>query len=450
MQLKFLVKPFFSILALFAFICIGFFNISNAEVNKKIIGYIAYWDQARGINTVEINPDLFTEISINWYTLDQTGDVIPYRKDSGATYVDLNIINSLRSKNILIVPTIQNSTNSNWDGQLVSNVISNSTLRTNHVTSIVDLVVANGYDGIDIDYEELFATDRANFSTFIQELATALHSKDKILSVSVYPKTSELGNWAGPQAQDWSAIGSVADEVRIMIYGYSWQTSIPGPIAPIDWVNQVLAYAKTTIPNHKLIHGIPSYGIDWVDGGIGEEKLYDTLATIANDIGTQIKWDNASKTPWFQYSLSGINHTVWFENASSTEAKVLATINNGTAGVSIWRLGGEDLKMWSVVRNLIDISAPPIDLTPPVVEITSPKASSTVSKTVSITVSAIDEVGISKVEFYINNKLLSIDTTFPYSTNWNTNPVKKGNHEVKVIAYDTSNNTATQKIIVKK
>jgi hypothetical protein len=39
---------------------------------------------------------------------------------------------------------------------------------------------ANGYDGIDIDYESLDPADRDAFSLFVEELANALHAEGKV------------------------------------------------------------------------------------------------------------------------------------------------------------------------------------------------------------------------------------------------------------------------------
>jgi spore germination protein YaaH len=38
-----------------------------------------------------------------------------------------------------------------------------------------------------------------------------------------------------------------------MTYDYSWDTSPPGPIAPADWVREVIAWTVTEIPRHKVV-----------------------------------------------------------------------------------------------------------------------------------------------------------------------------------------------------
>ena len=48
-----------------------------------------------------------------------------------------------------------------------------------------------------------------------------------------------------------------------MSYEYSY--SSPGPMAPIWWVQQIVAHAVTVVPPAKIQLGIPAYGRDYVD-----------------------------------------------------------------------------------------------------------------------------------------------------------------------------------------
>lgn len=350
-NIKFLHRNtlFFLLIALTVFL-IGH-STTNASLAKKVIGNLAYWDQTRGFQAIKDNVNTLSEVSPNWYVLNAEGDVLANLRSDGSSYVDPSIISYLRTNNIKILPMIQNIVGGNWDSATVSNLINSPTLVSRHISNIVNLVVTAGYDGIDIDYENLLATDRQAFSNFVRDLSLALHAQNKILSINVHAKTSEPGNWNGPQSQDWSVIGAMADEVRIMIYGYSWQTSPAGPVAPIGWVNDVLNFAVSVIPKEKIIQGIPTYGLDWPEGSAGTEYMYDQFIALANNYNANINWDNLSKSSWFEYTAGGKKHTSWFENASSTEAKLDANNLRDIAGIFIWRLGGEDKKIWNSIRS---------------------------------------------------------------------------------------------------
>jgi hypothetical protein len=88
------------------------------------------------------------------------------------------------------------------------------------------------------------------------------------------------------------------------------------------------------------------------------------------------------------------------------------------------------------------------DTTPPSVSITNPSNGATVSGTVSFTASASDNVGVTKVEFYVDNVLKYTDTGSPYSWSWDTTGYSDGTHSLKAIAYDAAGNTDTDTISV--
>lgn len=88
------------------------------------------------------------------------------------------------------------------------------------------------------------------------------------------------------------------------------------------------------------------------------------------------------------------------------------------------------------------VAPPPVD-SPPSVTLTAPANGATLtSSPVSITATATDAVGVSKVEFYDGTSLLSTDTTSPYSFSWNTSGLS-GSHVLKAKAYDTINQSTT-------
>jgi uncharacterized protein (TIGR02145 family) len=91
----------------------------------------------------------------------------------------------------------------------------------------------------------------------------------------------------------------------------------------------------------------------------------------------------------------------------------------------------------------------PPDTTPPTVSIQSPITNNPIFEIVTIVVETNDNVGISKVEFYVDDSLVSTDTESPYEYDWNTTEYEDGSeHIVKVISYDNSDNSTTSQPIV--
>ena len=83
----------------------------------------------------------------------------------------------------------------------------------------------------------------------------------------------------------------------------------------------------------------------------------------------------------------------------------------------------------------------PNDTEAPSVSITSPGSGSTVSGNTTVAMSASDNVGVSRVEFYAGGSYVGQDTTAPYQFSWNTTNHNNGSVELRAVAYDAANNS---------
>jgi len=88
------------------------------------------------------------------------------------------------------------------------------------------------------------------------------------------------------------------------------------------------------------------------------------------------------------------------------------------------------------------------DVTPPTLQVESPMNNSFVRGVVNISVSAHDQYGVSKVEFYVDGELAATDNVAPYTWNWNTTKSSDGAHTIEIKVYDAFNNVNSTKIIV--
>ncbi len=315
-----------------------------AAATERSIGYVAYWDQARGLRSLGDAGGAATEVSPSWYAPAADGSIVV--QDLGAVDDSPIAVAQLKANGALVVPALANYRNKTWDAAVVSAILADPVKRTKHVAQILALVRDRGYDGIDIDYEHLTAADRLPFTKFVTALAVGLHADGKLLSVTLHPKTSEPGPQPKNQAQDYAAIGRVADEVRIMLYDYHWDTSAPGALAPIKWVRSVMTWAATQIPLRKLVLGAATYGYDWV-GSRGTSFMWTEIMKRARTNDATVHYNKVKQAPWFTYvDRRGRKHTVWFENARSVAAKKAVMRDIGASGMHYWRLGGEDPKIW--------------------------------------------------------------------------------------------------------
>jgi spore germination protein len=159
-------------------------------------------------------------------------------------------------------------------------------------------------------------------------------------------------------AQNFAAIGRVANQVRIMAYDYHWATSAPGPVAPLPWVRSVLKYAKSQIPAHKIILGVPLYGYDW-SGGNAQAVTWLQALRLARAHHVTARYDTSAQAPWFSYTdSSGRRHVVWFENQASSTAKFDVALGSQIGGVYLWMFGYEEPGTWPALAGALPVPAP--------------------------------------------------------------------------------------------
>lgn len=90
--------------------------------------------------------------------------------------------------------------------------------------------------------------------------------------------------------------------------------------------------------------------------------------------------------------------------------------------------------------SLDEVATP--DTQAPTTAITSPADGATTSGTIAVTATASDNVGVSKVEFFLDGLLQETDATSPYSWTWNTTTSANGMHSLSSRAYDAAGNSA--------
>jgi hypothetical protein len=96
----------------------------------------------------------------------------------------------------------------------------------------------------------------------------------------------------------------------------------------------------------------------------------------------------------------------------------------------------------------VSVAVNNVDATPPSVSITSPTSGAIVSGTLTVSATASDNVGVARVEFYLDNILQSTDTSSPYSWSWNTTSASNGSHTLAAKAYDAAGNTTAASVTV--
>ncbi|HTZ93314.1 MAG TPA: glycosyl hydrolase family 18 protein [Streptosporangiaceae bacterium] len=351
-------------LALLAFALAAFSvatHLGDPARRTLVVASIPYWNIQHGTNVVLANRTAVNEVSPWIYGLTATGAIVPQYSPGQASAVTADIAR-LRAAHLSIVPSIANITGGAWDYPAVAHVLHNPVIMRQQVDAIVGLVQREKYAGIDIDYEELHAGDRQAFTQFATDLAAALHAHGKVLSIAVFPQTAAPAPGQPSAAQDYAALGRVADQVRVMAYNYHWANSAPGATAPIAWVRAVMRYATSQMPASKVVLGVPLFGYDWSSGTGSAAAAPATTVSwlqalrLSRQYHVSASYSKAAQAPFFSYVRRGRKHTVWFENAASSTAMFQVAKGSGAAGVYLWMYGYEDPGTWPSLRTVLPIS----------------------------------------------------------------------------------------------
>jgi gliding motility-associated-like protein len=163
---------------------------------------------------------------------------------------------------------------------------------------------------------------------------------------------------------------------------------------------------------------------------VGEFGIKDRTNTIAYTWFTEFMKYMGSKYSW----------TFWCFNPNSGDTGGI--LQDDWVTVNEWKM--EVLKPY--LAPFISTTTTSSSDRPPTVNITSPQNSTNVSGVVLIQANATDDKGITKMELYINNNKVFEVSTNTISYQWDTTSLQNSTYTIKVVAYDTANQTG-QKII---
>lgn len=195
--------------------------------------------------------------------------------------------------------------------------------------------------------------------------------------------------------------------------GHMDSLSVVVPVVPIDTISPTTSI--TSPVNNATVSGtIIVTAIASDNSGVSKVEFYRNNVLVGSDTSSpySFSWDTTREQNGM-YSL---------------QSKAYDTANN---------VGASQVITVTVNNNLY-----PGDTLAPVVMITNPLNNSYVPKksTVTITASASDNVGVTKVEFTVNGGLTCTDTTATYTCNWKVPAKAGGRYLIQAKAYDATGN----------
>jgi spore germination protein YaaH len=385
---------------------------ASAASTFEVSGWMPYWRGATSTNDVLPHLDEMTEVNPFVYSMKTDGTIVDNAGMDAGPW--LSFMAAAHEKHVRVIPTIMAS-----NGDTLQSILGHSASRIALENRIMALVNANGFDGIDIDFEGKKAETRNFFSTFLKGLYQRMGNKFVMCTIESRTPLddryygSDIPADATIYSNDFVAINKYCDRVRIMAYDQQGidqslasqaasSSQLYAPVADPRWVRKTVEIAERDIKPSKIMIGIPTYGYEYdVTAYANNEYIYDILWTFnpryATDLAAQygitptrnsagemaftytprtdIQTTGAANlgpnsaflaaiaasTYATQYNSHLTFRLVDWPDAQSIAGKIELAQMLGVRGVSIFKLdGGEDQTIWSVLQGVSGTAIDPV------------------------------------------------------------------------------------------
>src|SRR5580692_5857096 len=281
---------------------------------------------------------------------EQTGKFFDVVQGSTVRPVDDQVMPFLDAEDpsMEVFPMVNNSDGANWIAG-VADFLKDPDARSTFRRQISQFLSSGRYRGLMVDFEAFPPSGQPGYVELLQGLSGDLHARGMKLYVSVPPHSNEY---------DYPAIAAAADGVVLMNYDEHYPGAASGPVASQDWFVQNLTFARSVIPQEKIICAIANYGYDWAlkpkKGALPAEEHDKTVSVQdawleARDSDVDINFDDDAMNPHFRYLYErSFQHDVWFLDAVTALNHMRSAQNLGIQTFALWRLGGEDRTLWRV------------------------------------------------------------------------------------------------------
>ncbi len=368
-----------AVVSLVALVVVAFVVLGGDDAPPRRPGalnvqtWAPFWTLEESLPLLETRADTLHQVSPLWFRT--TGvDSIVREPDAPAEETE-EFIDTARSRGVPVLPSIIDGT----DAGVMAGILADPVQRARHVDAIVAFATEGEYDGIDLDYEQFafadgkdtWPTTRPNWVAFVGELSARLHADGRELTVSIPPvydagQSDESGYWV----YDYAAIAPLVDHIRVMAYDYSNASTAEGAVAPLDWVDRLIAGTSAAAGDpSKLILGVPLYGYNWPIAVTGScPTTAEGVTTVTNQSvddlarrrGGVPAYDPTTGEWSFRYELLVEDGTtsctqlrqVNYVDADGAQLRMQRAVDAGFDGVALFALGYADADVWTAVDTV--------------------------------------------------------------------------------------------------
>lgn len=244
-------------------------------------------------------------------------------------------------------------TNSNMSE--TSKMLSDYKSRETVINQIINHIKQYNLDGINIDFEGMYETDKDNFSRFLIEIRPRLNEIGAVLSVDV---TAPDGAPEWSLCYDRYTIGKVADYVMFMAYDqYGVSATKAGTTAGHNWVeaNVKKFLGQEEVKAEKIILGIPFYTRVWKENNGNVTSNVVNIGNVNNVIPSNATktWDEDLQQYYVEYKKGGATYKIWVEDEKSIEAKLDLVSKYNLGGAAYWEYDRATNSIWNLIESKI-------------------------------------------------------------------------------------------------
>jgi len=349
---------FYCLVIIFSLMPVWGVSLAEADYDPRLAVWIRLGDLEKGIASLEKNQVLIARVLVADHSIAGNGIDLEYRVANGEALAR-SITAWCQARLLPVFMGLGNYGGGFSHPEIIVHMLADPRRQKQHIQNIRQAVLNLGYDGVDLDYENLPAVSREQFTTFVQELARGLRADGKSLDVTVPPKFSSPG-WEKTRAYDWQVLPTLVGRLNVMCYDWFIRSGPPGPIIPLGVTKKVIKFVRTCPYPERFWIGHPAYGNDWVKR---KQKSYcgryagaQKLQSLAKKTGAIISYAakpvggfEVGPFAHFTYQAQDGLHHVWFGDHKSLAATIQVVRRAGLGGVFIWRVGFEDQQIWEVV-----------------------------------------------------------------------------------------------------
>lgn len=288
-------------------------------------------------------------ISPTWYELsDKDGNI--------NSKVSENYIKWARENHYKIWALASNA----FDIERTHEFLNDANARQRFIQALITEIKTYGYDGINIDFENVYLEDKDALSHFVHELSVYCHLENVIVSMDVTVMGGS-DNWS--KCYDHEKLGKIVDFLIVMTYDEYWASSPKsGPVASYDWVKDHMEALADIVDPQKLIMGLPMYTRVWREYPSSEKT--NTYQTKSTAIGMEAQanliekyeltpiWDDQDKLYYATFFEEDAQVKIWIEDAQTIDAKLDIIKELDLRGAAAWRRGFETPDIWLLYNKI--------------------------------------------------------------------------------------------------